>query len=433
MLHWTSGREGHDVMTADQTQNVPPPAPPMMINVTSGRSGHEVLSLREERIHVGIICDHCETENIQGTRYKCLCCPNYDLCQNCIVINEDSVTQFHPEGHYFIRLKETKPSLPALPMSPSAGFPGINPTWNKQRIPWLLMNRENMIHQEKCVHCAQQIIGLRYFCTSCAVNMCEACEVMSHTFHDVTHNLLKMQPPVAVATHPTTTTSASTTSMNLSPVVPLTSIFTNNNESTLSGCKNGSEFATHDADDQIGSQMQWRHAGAAYLQTAGSALNSDNDSSTYELVCAMLSRENKLRLSDSVNDCIRTEGSGAYGFIMDRVQRQVAAEFGFCDLDADMGLNLLRCCESMYERHPDRLKRVRELSYYRKFNRCCDGTVVVGQPPPALPPLHRFTSDLSPVNVLEEYYFNQQSLAKAEAEAGQRGQKPLILLAGSYS
>ena len=33
--------------------------------------------------HLGIECDSCSMLPIQGTRYKCVFCPDLDLCEDC--------------------------------------------------------------------------------------------------------------------------------------------------------------------------------------------------------------------------------------------------------------------------------------------------------------------------------------------------------------
>lgn len=34
-------------------------------------------------LHPGVECDSCKVQPITGPRYKCLVCPNFDLCQAC--------------------------------------------------------------------------------------------------------------------------------------------------------------------------------------------------------------------------------------------------------------------------------------------------------------------------------------------------------------
>lgn len=34
-------------------------------------------------VHQHVICDGCDQNGIQGVRYKCLICPDYDLCATC--------------------------------------------------------------------------------------------------------------------------------------------------------------------------------------------------------------------------------------------------------------------------------------------------------------------------------------------------------------
>jgi hypothetical protein len=45
---------------------------------------HPLLKYKEpNQVHQGVICDGCNTNPIQGARFKCSVCPDYDLCAKC--------------------------------------------------------------------------------------------------------------------------------------------------------------------------------------------------------------------------------------------------------------------------------------------------------------------------------------------------------------
>ena len=52
-------------------------------------------------IHYGIICKNCSISPIIGYRYKCIECPDYNLCQNCE--EQNSINEFH--SHEFIKFR----------------------------------------------------------------------------------------------------------------------------------------------------------------------------------------------------------------------------------------------------------------------------------------------------------------------------------------
>lgn len=135
----------------------------------------------------------------------------------------------------------------------------------------------------------------------------------------------------------------------------------------------------------------------------------------------MLQRETELRLSDVVQEQYRIAGYDSYVTITTIVQRQVAMEFGFGDdiRGLQLGIQVLRCAEDLVCGDEGRRREVKELSFYRKFNRSVDGDLEEGGPcvMHLEHPLHLHDSCLSPLLLSDVI----------------RRDKPTVLLAGSYS
>jgi len=93
----------------------------------------------------------------------------------------------------------------------------------------------------------------------------------------------------------------------------------------------------------------------------------------------ILRRENQLRLSAEVREkllvpTVRDVPDGWLG-VMESLQQQVASEFG---LPEAVGLAAMRQAEQLLPGDPE----VRELSLYRKYNRCINGNLAVGDVAP---------------------------------------------------
>ena len=43
----------------------------------------EPNEVMNDHVHEGVECDGCEMNPIRGLRFKCLDCPDFDLCEEC--------------------------------------------------------------------------------------------------------------------------------------------------------------------------------------------------------------------------------------------------------------------------------------------------------------------------------------------------------------
>ena len=106
-------------------------------------------------IHVGINCDDCGMKPIQGVRYKCTVCPDFDLCATCEAKNE------HDANHPFVKIR--------------------------------VVPRNDVHYNVACDDCGMNPIeGARFKCTTCPnFDLCSTCEAKDE--HAPDHTFLKMK------------------------------------------------------------------------------------------------------------------------------------------------------------------------------------------------------------------------------------------------
>ena len=108
------------------------------------------------------------------------------------------------------------------------------------------------------------------------------------------------------------------------------------------------------------------------------------------------------------------------------IQREVARRFGMSE---QMAIEAMRCAETLPQMSPADVAEVRMISHYRKYNRCQDGALRVGDDIPLdidlwkVPPLSKESLPLTPSTL---------GMIHAAANSGFRAM-PLVLIAASYS
>jgi hypothetical protein len=97
-----------------------------------------------------------------------------------------------------------------------------------------------------------------------------------------------------------------------------------------------------------------------------------------EEILAILRRENELRLAPETQQRFKAASHKPDGWItvVEELQREVAEEFR---LPQQVAFKVMREAESLL---PYDVDSIREISLYRKYNRCVDGNLKVGDIPP---------------------------------------------------
>lgn len=240
--------------------------------------------------------------------------------------------------------------------------------------PAILGDKSAWIHKNiPCRECKTlSIVGFRYFCVCCAISFCAHCEQgsLSHTIsttsHNSSHHLMKMGNPADYTVPP----------------------------------------------------QETKHPISVGLEGSSDDKNSlGKYGITFDVLKRMLEREEVLRLSQETRAKFLEQGETAYVSIITDIQKQVGPEFG---LSVEDGMTVLQCAESLVGDDVEKLNIVKEISHYRRHNRCADGPLNVLDAAPSLPgPLHCVDTTLTEISL--DHYL------------GLSRNRPVVLLAGSYS
>ncbi|ORZ26475.1 hypothetical protein BCR41DRAFT_348372 [Lobosporangium transversale] len=132
----------------------------------SGKSSNATSASQASAIAHPAKCDMCNQKICYGTRYKCIVCPDYDLCQKC-----RPFARTQHKGHSFMPID----------------FPGqVNISVDKTPHPGVV-----------CDGCNEDIFGVRYKCGNCPdYDLCGNCEASPSFVHDPDHLFIKIRKPI---------------------------------------------------------------------------------------------------------------------------------------------------------------------------------------------------------------------------------------------
>lgn len=137
----------------------------------------------------------------------------------------------------------------------------------------------------------------------------------------------------------------------------------------------------------------------------------------------MLRMENELRLCDRTMEYYN-EARRAGRDPMEvpvQIQREVARAF---NLSEDIALAAMRCAETLPQMSPQDVAEVKEISHYRKFNRCQDGSLQVGDSLPDVPLVRFRRGGGGEITSLHSTLPSSPSLSAS---------RPSVVVAASYS
>ncbi|CAL1694541.1 unnamed protein product [Somion occarium] len=134
-------------------------------------------------IHAGVRCDVCKTKPLEGVRFKCLDCPNYDLCRSCVA--DPEARKHHDLTHTFWPIPEP---------DNKASFYATKHERRLQKSPPVVHH-----YHVTCDGCeTSNFEGVRYKCVQCDdYDLCQKCiaSPSARVRHDTGHSFWPVTTP----------------------------------------------------------------------------------------------------------------------------------------------------------------------------------------------------------------------------------------------